>query len=148
MLIFIVHCTNILKPSKDLRRLIFMCRQCLFYNQVSTCISTKSCMYMKYFVLIQGTIGRTLKEALSVACLSRRTYKKAINVMSLYKEWKTKKQTSGKVNAMLFGQLPGNRDESNIHRLLNLVELGAMSKKEFNEALKEAKVKFIKHTES
>lgn len=95
---------------------------------------------IKYFVLIQGTIGRTLKEALSVACLSRWTYKKAINVLSLYKEWKTKKQTSGKVNAMLFGQLPGNRDKSNVHNLLNLMEFGAMGKKEVNQALKEAKL--------
>ena len=52
--------------------------------------------------------------------------------MSLYKEWKTKKQTSDKVNAMLFGQLPGNRDKSNVHNLLNLMEFGAMGKKEVN----------------
>ena len=37
-------------------------------------------------------------------------------------------------------QLPGDRDKSNVHRLLNLVELGAMDKKEVNQALKEAKL--------
>ena len=41
---------------------------------------------------------------------------------------------------MLFGQLPGNRDEDKIHQLLSLAENGAISKNELNEKLKEAKV--------
>ena len=75
-----------------------------------------------------------------MACLSRRAYRKAINIMSLYQDWKIKRQASNKVNAMLFGQLPGNRDEDKIHQLLSLAENGAISKNELNEKLKEAKV--------
>ena len=60
--------------------------------------------------------------------------------MSLYQDWKIKRQANNKVNAMLFGQLPGNRDEDKINQLLSLAENGAISKKELNEKLKEAKV--------
>ena len=75
-----------------------------------------------------------------MACLSRRVYKKAINIMSLCQDWKIKRQASNTVNAMLFGQLPGNRDEDKIHQLLSLAENGAISKNELNEKLREAKV--------
>ena len=83
-----------------------------------------------------GYNSRTLKEAISVACLSGRAYRKATNIMSVYKDWKIKRQAKNKVNAMLFGQLPGNGYKDKIHRLLSLAENGALSKKELNGKLR------------
>ena len=63
-----------------------------------------------------------MKEAISVACLSRRCYQKGQSIMTLYQGWKLRRQGNNKVNRMLFVQLPGLRNESKIFDLLCRIE--------------------------
>nr|XP_022343357.1 uncharacterized protein LOC111136636 isoform X2 [Crassostrea virginica] len=86
-----------------------------------------------------GTIGGLMKEAISVACLSRRCYQKAQSIMTLYQGWKLRRQGNNKVNRMLFVQLPGLRNEAKIFDLLCRFEGKVFSKTEFNMELKKAK---------
>lgn len=81
-----------------------------------------------------------MKEAISVACLSKRCYLWALSIMEAYKKWKTKHQGNNKINRMLFVQLPGLKKEETIFHLLRQFRGGELSKTEFNSRLKEEKV--------
>ncbi|XP_062610329.1 uncharacterized protein LOC134272105 [Saccostrea cucullata] len=87
----------------------------------------------------EGRFGGSFKEHISVACLSPRCYALSVEIMDLYGRWGLKQQTNCKVNRMLFAQLPGLREEDTIYKLLGAFFTKKLSKKEFNEELKNAK---------
>ncbi|XP_062581424.1 uncharacterized protein LOC134243209 [Saccostrea cucullata] len=87
----------------------------------------------------EGHLGGLMKEALSVACLSKRCFLWAMSIMEAYKEWKLKRQTNNKVNRMLFVQLPGMKNEEVLFNLLRQFRGGELTKNEFNEKMKEQK---------
>lgn len=87
----------------------------------------------------EGQLGGLMKEAISVACLSKRCYLWALSIMEAYKNWKTKHQGNNKINRMLFVQLPGIKKEETIFHLLRQFRGGELSKTEFNSRLKEEK---------
>ncbi|XP_056016134.1 uncharacterized protein LOC125668922 [Ostrea edulis] len=95
----------------------------------------------EHFEMKAGSIGGLMKEAISVACLSQRCFRKAENIMTEYQQWRLRRQSNNKVNRMIFVQLPGLRKESEIFDLLCQFEERVLTKKEFNEKLKEAKSK-------
>lgn len=91
-------------------------------------------------IFLKGNLGGSFKEHISVACLSRRCFALAQQIMEAYSRWELKQQTNNKVNMMLFAQLPGVKSEDVIFE--HLVKLKTkMSKAEFNEELKIFKVK-------
>lgn len=80
--------------------------------------------------------GGSFKEHISVACLSRRSFALAQQIMEAYSRWELKQQTNNKVNRMLFAQLPGVKSEDVIFEHLVKLKEKKMSKAEFNEELK------------
>lgn len=93
-------------------------------------------------IFLKGVhFGGSFKEHISVACLSRRSFALAQQIMEAYSRWELKQQTNNKVNRMLFAQLPGVKSEDVIFEHLVKLKTKKMSKAEFNKELKIFKVK-------
>lgn len=95
----------------------------------------------------QGHFGGSFKEHISVACLSRRCFELAQQIMEAYSRWELKQQTNNKINRMMFAQLPGVRSEDVIFEHLTKLKTKKISKAEFNEELKIFKRDFQEEAE-
>lgn len=104
-------------------------------------IQSKFKMIAFLLIFLKGHFGGSFKEHISVACLSRRSFALAQQIMEAYSRWELKQQTNNKVNRMLFAQLPGVKSEDVIFEHLVKLKTKKMSKAEFNEELKIFKVK-------
>lgn len=93
--------------------------------------------FQMHFIFFQGsatTFGGYFKEALTIACLSKRCFEIVTDIMTERKRLKLK------INRGLFAAVPGLCNEQALFTLLLALKSGHISQKDFNRGVCSIKV--------